>query len=266
MPDSSRWIRLLSQINRSPRRPPMSSRRAHVCVFDWDHSTVADNTDTFIPNLLAPGLLDSVRRAHPGAPWTSLMHEVARELHARGHTRADMERALRALPFFEEVPRACSALSAAGVRSFVLSDANSFYISTGASAMGIAHHLVEVVTNGAHFDAEGRLHITPHTPASAAHGCPRCPPNLCKGREITALAGRHWAGGARVLYVGDGGGDVCACLQLSEGDVVAARAGSGFALLPALTSPPLAAQMRASVAPWRDGRELLEVVMRFLEG
>ena len=219
-----------------------------------------------MPATLAPALLETVvRRGHArGEPWTGLMHEVARQLFALGHTRADLEGALRSLPYFPEMPRAFAAGAAVGARSYVLSDSNTVYIDVLLRHMGLGAAMSGIVTNGAEWDAAGRLHISPRTPPSAPHGCARCPPNLCKGAELTVMAAAHWAAGARVLYVGDGGGDVCACLRLAPGDVVAARAGRGFALLPALTSPPLAAHVRARVRAWSDGAALLNIVTQFL--
>jgi pyridoxal phosphate phosphatase PHOSPHO2 len=59
--------------------------------------------------------------------------------------------------------------------------------------------------------------------------------------------------GQRWLYVGDGGGDVCACLQLGAGDVVFARA--GFPLAKALQGRHAAA-LRAELRVWASGSEL----------
>ena len=57
----------------------------------------------------------------------------------------------------------------------------------------------------------------------APHGCPLCPSNLCKGRELAAL--RAAAPGQRVIYAGDGANDLCPSLSLGPDDVVLARAG-----------------------------------------
>ena len=237
-----------------------------IAVWDWDWSSLNENTDVFVPEALAPGLLSRLRRSHPEMPWTSLMDAAAGQLHARGVRREDLERALSILPFFQEVPRAMEAVASAGGANHVLSDANQFYIAHGAMAMSVTHLLRSIVTNPASFDDAGRLRILPRTPPSAPHGCARCPPNLCKGKELEGMAAAHWAGSAetRVIYIGDGGGDVCACLRLGPRDVVAAREGRDFALLPALTTAPLAREMRARVRPWRDGAALLAILQAFI--
>lgn len=53
------------------------------------------------------------------------------------------------------------------------------------------------------------------------HGCPLCPPNLCKGAALRRL--RVERPFARVVYAGDGAGDLCPALSLGPGDVLLAR-------------------------------------------
>jgi 2,3-diketo-5-methylthio-1-phosphopentane phosphatase len=277
--------------------PPSPAPRA-VIVWDWDWSAVNENTDVYVPRVLAPDLVDYIRTAR--TQWTALMDEVAGLLHARGVTADDIARALRSLPVFPEVPVAFAEAAAAGAQQVVVSDANAVYIATMAAHMGVDGCIAAVVTNGAHYDASGRLHIAPAVPPSAPHGCARCPVNLCKGAVLDGLrlsaparrrGGDGGGGGSssvsggsatdvntgaaaaaaeveapppRVLYVGDGGGDVCAALRLGPRDVVAARCGPGFALLPTLTTPPVADELAAAVRPWADGAELLAIVRDFL--
>lgn len=59
-------------------------------------------------------------------------------------------------------------------------------------------------------------------PAQHAHGCARCPENLCKGSRIRAM---KQAGALPIIYAGDGSNDICAALALDARDVVLARRG-----------------------------------------
>ena len=68
------------------------------------------------------------------------------------------------------------------------------------------------MTNPAYFDETGRLRIGPFH--LKAHGCNRCPSNMCKGKVID-----NWVttkSYSRIIYVGDGSGDYCATLSLRE--------------------------------------------------
>lgn len=256
-------------------------------VWDWDWSAVNENTDVFVPNFLSSGLLQVIREGTAaGTQWTRLMHEVAGLLHSRGFREADIATALRALPVFPEVPTAFREATGAGALQYVVSDANQVYITVMAEHMGVSHTIRQIITNGASYDSDGRLHIRPYVDPSAPHSCGRCPVNLCKGQAIDALALSHAIAQvgdetidvsrsrpegpigrsvSRVLYVGDGSGDLCACLRLGPEDVIAARSGPSFALLKHLNSPELSGHVRATVKPWTDGAELLAIIRQFLQ-
>jgi pyridoxal phosphate phosphatase PHOSPHO2 len=229
--------------------------RSNVCVvWDYDHSLIPDNSDTFIPKMLAPGRALDALFANPRAlPWTELIGQVLSHLHSVGVTAAQIAAASAAMPFDAEVHTAIAELAARGARQSILSDANTLYISTFLARHGLTAHFADVHTNPATVAADGGLvRLAPAVPPGAPHGCALCPPNLCKGAVL-----RRWraaaAPAAAWLYVGDGGGDVCACLQLGAGDVVFARA--GFPLAKALQGRH-AAGLRAALRLWASGGEL----------
>jgi hypothetical protein len=68
------------------------------------------------------------------------------------------------------------------------------------------------------------------------------------------------------LYVGDGTGDLCAALQLGSGDVVLARSGNNFGLLPALTRrlADIPATQQPRVVPWDSGAVTLDTISQFV--
>ncbi|PSC70630.1 CTD small phosphatase [Micractinium conductrix] len=89
----------------------------------------------------------------------------------------------------------------------------------------------------------------------APHGCPLCPSNLCKGRELAAL--RAAAPGQRVIYAGDGANDLCPSLSLGPDDVVLARAGFSLErLLGERAAGPEEGRPRAAVHAWHTHEEL----------
>lgn len=238
----------------------------HTIVWDWDWSAVNENTDVFVPKALCEDARAHIAEHAGRKQWTSLMHEAAGIMHAAGVVRADIDRALQSLPVFPEVISALLTAQSHGLTQVVVSDANTEYIDTMSRHMGVKSAISRVITNPARYDDAGRLHIEAHQRSTEPHACELCPVNLCKGGALDTLGLSHAVrvGAGRVLYVGDGMGDLCACLRLRKGDVVAARDGSGFRLLGALTSGSHAPSVRAAVKPWKDGAELLAIVMDFL--
>jgi Putative Phosphatase len=68
------------------------------------------------------------------------------------------------------------------------------------------------------------------------------------------------------VYIGDGSGDVHATLQLGEGDVVLARSGKHFSLLPALTRhfSEASGTSKPCIVPWDSGLTVLDTITRFV--
>ena len=208
-----------------------TDRPTHLIVFDFDWSLVNENSDTYVVHALDPSgaiWAAAEKRLAQGMQWTALMDWVAGELHAAGHTAADMQAALARLPV---LPSALAALSLArqhGAEMRILSDANSVYIAWILDALGLADAFAAVVTNPAEAEADGRLRIRTHQPLESPHGCPLCPTNLCKGAVMQSWLDemrrdRDAPGDVRVGYVGDGGGDFCPCTRMGTGDMVFAR-------------------------------------------
>ena len=237
-----------------------------VVVWDWDWSAVNENTDTYVPISLSPATAAFIRENANRTPWTVLMATAARAMHAEGVTRAQIEDTLRRLPVDAAMLANFAIARQFAAAVHVLSDANTVYIETIAAHRSILQHITSITTNHAHFEETGLLVISPYTPADRPHGCPRCPPNLCKGREMDRLWGKHGergsGGHSPTFYVGDGSGDLCACLRLGAGDVVCAR--EGYPLLKALTQHRPA--FRGKVVAWKNGGDVQRALLEFRAG
>lgn len=221
-------------------------------IWDFDHSMIDVNSDTFVPEELEAGRTSKIRAySSGGMPWTTVMATTMVELHAGGATAAEVTAAAGRVPMSPAVERAIRHAHAHGASQHVLSDANSVFISAALEARGLTALFSSVVTNPAAFDSGGCLRISPHH--TAPHGCPLCPPNLCKGAALGAM-GLPPAAPARCVYVGDGRGDVCPSLRLRAGDAVLARA--GYPLLDELRARAARGGLRAAVHEWRSGEDL----------
>ena len=244
--------------------------RRRVVLFDFDHTLVEDNSDTFVPLRLEPSLQAHFRAEHArGVPWTALMNDVMGRLHAAGHGEAALTAALRALPAHAGMQAAVRAAAAAGAHVAVISDANAFFISVWLAHVGLAPLVAAVHTNPAAFETSGRLRLEPHHARDAPpHGCARCPPNMCKGKIVDEIVPRGGDGdgggnndGVRVFYAGDGSGDVCPALCLRAGDVAAARAECAMARQLLAEGE----RLRARLVVWRDGDDVLRALQAWLD-
>ena len=175
---------------------------AVVVVWDFDFSLIpAVNSDTHIPERLHKDAAAFIKAGQAaGTQWTALMDSVLGFLHAEGVPCEAIERAAAELPSDAHIMAAISALHQRGARQYILSDANSLYISRFLEAQHSAHCFTAVYTNPAAVEG-GRVRVAPFH--REPHGCPRCPVNLCKGRVLEeARAAEEAAGGGRWAKVG----------------------------------------------------------------
>lgn len=232
----------------------------NLIIWDYDHSLIDDNSDTFIPAALIPSDAETFIRAglSRGVQWTRLMDDVCGHMHSQGVTASSIISTAASVPVHASILaiiRAAGALAPHTAMQRILSDANTVYIHSFLEHHGLTPFFSAVHTNPASFDAAGRLRVSPaHT--GEPHSCARCPVNLCKGAVLRRWLSTDFAHTARprCIYVGDGAGDACPSLELEEGDVILAR--EGFALAKLLRQHP----PRARVHEWRDGADVHRVI------
>lgn len=117
---------------------------------------------------------------------------------------------------FEEMREVIQRCGESAVDLRVLSDANVHYITTILEAQNLRHLFDRIISNHADFEGE-RLRVRPFH----GHECGTCPANLCKGTIMQQWLGEGSYG--RVVYVGDGSNDFCACKALPSGSFILAR-------------------------------------------
>lgn len=198
-------------------------------VFDFDHTLIDDNTDTWImevrPELRLREGLRALRRQFPC--WTDLMDDVFSKIHRAGCGKEEILEHVGRLRFYEQSTKAVKAVAdSANAHSIIISDSNSVFINQILSREGLQAHCSHIFTNPARFDDSGRLHVN----RFHSHSCQRCArsPNMCKGAILAEFV-RNSEEYSRIVYVGDGRGDYCPCVGLRETDVVVCREGYGLA-------------------------------------
>ncbi len=91
------------------------------------------------------------------------------------------------MPFAKHMRDSVLQLHASGADCRIISDANTFFISSFLKSQGISHCFTQVVSNPATW-AGGVLRVAPHTAWGHAEPCGfPCPENMCKASASTAL-------------------------------------------------------------------------------
>ncbi|KAJ0964607.1 hypothetical protein J5N97_025745 [Dioscorea zingiberensis] len=196
-----------------------------VLVFDFDKTIIdCDSDNWLIDHLGATKLFDDLLLT---LPWNTAMGKIMEELHSQGWSVEDMAEVLRKAPLHPNTISAIKSAYALGCELRIVSDANKFFIETILEHHGLMGYFYEINTNPGFVDEEGRLKIFPYhdfTSNVSSHGCPLCPPNMCKGLIIERIkAEMVTEGKKRIIYLGDGKGDFCPSLKLSEDDFVMPR-------------------------------------------
>lgn len=231
-------------------------------AFDFDFTVIDEDSDHFILKCLAPDLLKATReKSAGGEQWTDICDWSIEELHKRGFSLEQMTCALRSIPFNPMMATVFEEIRKAGNDILIISDANTLYIDEISKEKGIHGHINHVITNPGSFDEKlGRLVIRRHT-IEDKHSCSRCPPNLCKGRELSRFveaASVANAGYDKIVYLGDGGNDFCPSSKMSSRDLCMPRRGHRFSEM--LKDVGNRGQIKASISEWESAADVLNAI------
>jgi len=223
-----------------------------LVVWDFDSTLVDVNSEAWVYQRLAPHLLTQVSAARTTGGWNSLMDQFK----ALGVTQASLDATLGATPADPSMLRAVRTAHARGAEQRILSDANSYFISTVLTHHDLAPLFTTIVTNPCRWE-DGRLQAAAYVSPTESHGCPLCPPHLCKGAVLDRWLGERAFD--TVVYVGDGSGDLCPATRLRQCDVICCRA--GYRCHQRILREPR--RVRARVVPWATGDDV-EALLRHL--
>ncbi|KAJ6702481.1 PHOSPHATASE ORPHAN 1 2 [Salix koriyanagi] len=234
---------------------------AIVVVFDFDKTIIDVDSDNWVIDEL--GFTELFNQLLPTMPWNSLMDRMMKELHSDGKTMEDIAEVLKRIPIHSQVISAIKAAHDLGCELRIVSDANMFFIETILKHLGLKDCFSEINTNPGSVDEQGRLRISPHHDfTQSSHGCSLCPPNMCKGLIIERIqASISKEGSKKIIYLGDGAGDYCPSLKLTEADYVMPR--KNFPVWALIRKNPLL--VKAEIHEWIDGGEMERVLLQIIE-
>ncbi|KAL6496986.1 hypothetical protein OROGR_028915 [Orobanche gracilis] len=232
-----------------------------VIVFDFDKTIIELDSDNWVVDEL--GATDLFNELIPTMPWNSLMDRMMRELHAQGKSIEEIKEVLRRVPIHPRIVPAIKKAHALGCDLRIVSDANMFFIETIVDHLGIKNYFSEINTNPSYVDENGRLRISPYVDFQTfPHGCPRCPPNMCKGMIIERIqASLAKEEKKRIIYLGDGVGDFCPSLKLNEGDFMMPR--KNFPIWDLVCENRTT--LRAEVHGWANGEDMETILIELIE-
>lgn len=139
---------------------PAAPAGGALVVWDFDWSMINENSDTYVVEHSNAEVYARMRSLRASMPWTALMDSSFAELHRVGVTRPAIEALLARIPVFDEVPVLIRELAAAGVRQWIVSDANTELIRIILESHGLADCFETVVTNPAVWTEDGRLSVS----------------------------------------------------------------------------------------------------------
>lgn len=222
-------------------------------VFDFDHTIVDDNTDTWITKLSED--VKDIQEASDVC-WTDRMNAVFRKLHEKNFRKLNFDTCLETLPFSTGMKELLAFILSQEIHCIIISDSNTYFIEYLLSNAGLKRVFSEIHTNPAYWNDFEQLCVAYYH----NHSCKRCPANLCKGKVLKTYLEQNNAVDKNVIYVGDGHGDYCPTLQLHGKDYVFAR--ENYTLLKLLRrSPP---EGNPTVISWNDGFDILTELKRIL--
>uniref|UniRef100_A0A6M2EVV9 Uncharacterized protein n=1 Tax=Populus davidiana TaxID=266767 RepID=A0A6M2EVV9_9ROSI len=232
-----------------------------VVVFDFDKTIIDVDSDNWVIDEL--GFTDLFNQLLHTMPWNSLMDRMMKEIYSHGKTIEDIAEVLRRIPIHPQVISAIKAAHALGCELRIVSDANMFFIETILKHLGLQDYFSEINTNPGFVDEQERLRISPyHDFTQSSHCCSLCPPNMCKGLIIERIqASISKDGSKKIIYLGDGAGDYCPSLKLTEADYVMPR--KNFPVWDLISENPLL--VKAEIHEWINGEELERVLLQIIE-
>lgn len=241
----------------------MSTSRKILVAFDFDHTIIDGNSDIEISHLCPGGKVPKeIKDKYSDRSWTNYMAAIFKYLHEHGTTAKDMEETIGSLPLTEGMEELLQFLSQDTFEVIIISDSNSVFIE-----FSLKKHNIECVkkvyTNPAAFQENGLLKIEYY---HTQDWCDLSTVNLCKGHILDEHMKQSESDYSSVVYVGDGGNDLCPGLRLKESDYFFPR--KNFSLwrklndLGVLSGGTSELDMKAKVVEWSSGADILDLCKR----
>jgi pyridoxal phosphate phosphatase PHOSPHO2 len=247
-----------------------------LLVFDFDDTLVDCNSDTWIHKLAPNQTIPEHIQYKPHQDYFKHVQSVLAYLHSNNVTEQQYIQCLATMPAVSGMIELITTIAKQPDKydMIILSDSNSFFISSYLKAKSLDGAILTLLTNSARFQDDGQLIISEY---QIQDFCSLSARNLCKGDALVNFIGKrmleHNTVYTCINYVGDGENDLCPSTRLSSRDRVFPRAGYTLARLCnrlkasnnqshiSSTDRANLPEIKASIVPWTSGEEILEVIM-----
>lgn len=237
-----------------------------LVVFDFDETIVDCNSDSWVHQLAKEKKIPENLEFYLGQDYFKHVQSVLAFLYSEGITEKDFIQCLSTMPqvvgMIDPLIRTLASMREK-YDIVILSDANSFFISSYLKSLDLDDKITAVLTNPARIDDNGQLLITEY---HIQDYCTISSRNLCKGEALRNFIGKMMLDCKTVYncvnYVGDGENDLCPSSKLSPRDRIFPRRGYTLDRLcqKSMVDCNLP-ELKASIIPWRDGNEIMEVII-----
>lgn len=238
-----------------------------LVVFDFDHTIVDENSDTWVirctPDQTLP---DWLEKSYQRGRWTEYMGRVLTYIGDQSVRPEHMRAVMESIPFTDGMTELLTFISEnkKHVDCIIISDSNTLFIDWVLQASGLKSAVDDVFSNPANIDARGYVSVR----CFHAHDCQQCPVNLCKRRVLQDFTENRAKDGVRyerICYIGDGGNDFCPVKELKEGDIAMPRKGFTLEKLLRKGISEGSDELRAKIMPWTSANEILQELRPLIE-
>lgn len=258
-------------------------KRKELVVFDFDETLVDCNSDTWIHQLGPDRTIPKKLLYKEGQDYLEHVQIVLDYLHSQKITKQDYISCLSKMPQVDDmIDTLIKNLGQYRDKydMIILSDANSFFISTFLEALSISNLFLAILTNSSVFNDDGQLILNGY---HVQEYCPISSRNLCKGEALKDFIAKqmlyHNTVYTCINYIGDGENDLCPSTKLSNKDRIFPRKNFPLDRLclkleKSLTDTngnssertsdklnTIVANLKAPVFTWSDGKDILKIIM-----
>ncbi|XP_078260652.1 pyridoxal phosphate phosphatase PHOSPHO2 [Rhinoraja longicauda] len=237
-----------------------------LLVFDFDHTIVDGNSDTWVVRCTPRKKLpDWLRKKYDGKHWNEYMQSVLGYIGDQGIKEPEIKQVMESIPYCSGMVDLLKFIcqSKDQVDCLIISDSNTVFINWILEFTNTRLAFDSILTNPATFDEQGFLRIKNFH----SHCCPQCPDNLCKRKALNDFIAAQQKVGIRykkVIYTGDGANDLCPIESLEESDVAMVRKGYKLEKLINEMFERDSCPMQPFIVIWSSGEEILSYLKTYL--
>ncbi|XP_063067859.1 pyridoxal phosphate phosphatase PHOSPHO2 [Engraulis encrasicolus] len=231
-----------------------------LIAFDFDHTIVDDNCDTWViqstPDKCLP---DSIKKSYQKGRWTEYMGRVMSYIGDQAVTPEAIRSVMNTIPFTDGMVELFTFIAGHknDIDCIIISDANTLFIDWVLEGAGLQPAFDKVFSNPGSIDTRGYITVQCYH----SHECVKCPINMCKKKILEEFLEDQNKLGikySRTIYVGDGSNDLCPLKCMREEDIAMPRKGFTLErLLQAGVESKEGTLLKPRVVVWSSATEIL---------